>query len=114
MAAENVLATQVTAGAVIAYFVNYLKGSKYFPWITEETKVVSRFISAVLAAGTAVGVHTVWSPESHTLTITGLTAVGIAGALWAFSKQYAIQHLTSKVMYPNGTNGTRVPQVPKV
>jgi hypothetical protein len=101
MAAQNVLATQITAGALIAFVVNFVKQSKYFPWISEETKTLSTILAAFLAAATAVGVNAVWNPTEHTLLISGLTLAGISAAVWAFAKQYVMQHLAGKVMFPS-------------
>jgi hypothetical protein len=97
---QNVLATQVTVGAIIAYATNWLKNSKYFPWITHETQVISHFVAAFLSAAAAVGVNAVWNGTEHTLVISGLTLTGILGAVWALGKQFAIQHLAGQVMYP--------------
>jgi hypothetical protein len=101
MAVENVLATQITAGAIIAFVVQKLKASPYFPWITEETKVLKNLLALVLAGAAAVGVNVAWNGADHTLVISGLTASGILLAAWAWAKQYVMQHLAGQVMYPS-------------
>lgn len=111
MATENVLATQVTAGAIIAFVTNWMKNSKYMPWITQETKTISRLVAVVLSAATAVGVNVVWNGTDHTLLISGLTLYGIVGAFWALAKQYAFQHLAGQVMYSQQKNQSEVKPV---
>jgi len=97
---QNVLATQVTAGAIIAWVTNWLKQSKYFPWITQETKAISTMVAVVLSAAAALGVNVAWNGADHTLIISGLTLYGILGAAWALAKQYVMTHLAGQVMYP--------------
>ena len=104
---QNVLATQITVGAVIAFLVNWLKASKYAPWITQETKVITGIVTVFLSAAGAVGVNFAWNGTDHTLIISGLTLTGIATIGWAWLKQYVMSHLAGQVMYPT------TQQVPK-
>jgi len=97
---QNVLATQVTAGAIIAWITNWLKGSKYFPWITQEAKAISTMVAVLLSAAAALGVNVAWNGADHTLVISGLNLYGIVIAAWSLLKQYVFQHLAGQVMYP--------------
>lgn len=90
---ENIVITQVTTSAIVVAAIQWLKSSRFFPWITKESGAMSRFVSALLAAGAAVGIHTTWDPSAHALTITGLTAFGIALATWEWAKSFVLNEL---------------------
>lgn len=96
MAAENVLATQITLGLLGSGALNLLKKSPAVTFVNEHSKVFNHlFLLATSAAG-AVGVHTAWNPSDHSLVITGLNFATIAMSFWIWAKQWAVQYLVHR------------------
>lgn len=105
VADHNVLATQITVGALSVAFLNWLKGSKYFPWLTQETAKLNRVFAALVALIGAVGVHLTWAAGdtsgTYMITVTGATLHGIAMGGWVWLKQFVMQEL----IYRSTANG---------
>jgi len=100
MADANLALTTVTASGITVAAIQWLKNSKYFPWITKEKIVLLRFISAFGAVLASVGISYVWSPETHTLVINGLTLGAAFTATWVFIKQCVINEMVWKMTKP--------------
>ena len=100
MADANVLATSLTAGGITVAAIQWLKNSKYFPWITKEKVVLLRFISGFCAAATSVGIHSVWTSDTHTLVISGITVTAVATAAWVFLKQCVMNEMIWRATKP--------------
>jgi hypothetical protein len=96
----NIAMTHFTIGAVTVAALQWLKSSPWFPWIQAGQTKLLRFISALAAAGTAVGIGYTWNAVDHSLTITGLTLTGIAFAFWAWLKQFAVQEFMYRATRP--------------
>src|ERR1700740_458896 len=96
MAAENVLATQITLGMIGSGLLQYLKNAKFLPFINDHSAAINHLVLAGTSAAGAIGVHTAWSASSHSLTITGLSAASMAGGAWVWAKQWAVQYLVHK------------------
>lgn len=107
----NMLVTQLTAGGIGVWLINHLKGK------LGSIGVVDKWISRIARAGAAlvaalavVGIGFAFDPTAGVLTVSGLTAQGIAGALWEWVRQYVVQ----QVMYrghkltKNGNGGSNV------
>lgn len=92
-ATSNLVLTQLTTSAVITYGLEKLKESKYFPWLTAETKNLNRLASIVLAGAGALGVHAAWDPSNHTLMITGLYWTSILHGAWDWIRSWVSQQL---------------------
>jgi len=103
MADANVAMTHFTIGAVTVAALQWLKSSSWFPWIQAGQTYLLRAISALAAAGTAVGIGYTWNAHDHSLTITGLTLAGIAFAFWAWLKQFAVQEFMYRATKPPST-----------
>lgn len=96
MAAENVLATQLTLGLISSGALNLLKKSSTVTFVNENSKTLNHlFLLATSAAG-AIGVHTAWNVSQHSLLITGLDFATIVASLWIWAKQWAIQFLVHR------------------
>ncbi len=104
MAAENVVISQVTAAAVSVAFINWLKASSYFPWITQEKANLLRVLAVITSGIGALGIHYTWDPAAHSLTFTGLSLAAIFGAAVAWVKSFAVQELAYQATRKN--NGT--------
>lgn len=86
----NLLGTTVTFSAISVFIVNFLKGRKWFPLLSNNTKWANRIVAILLSGLSAVGIHAAWS-SGGTLTITGLTLTGILAAGWLWIKSFALQ-----------------------
>lgn len=96
MAAENVLATQVTLGLIGSGALNLLKKSTAVTFVNEHSKVLNHLFLLLTSATGALGVHAAWNPQEHSLLFTGLDAATIAASLWIWGKQWAIQFLVHR------------------
>ena len=100
----NIAMTHFTIGAVTVAALQWLKGSTWFPWIQAGQTKLLRALSALAAAAAAVGIGYTWNAHDHSLTITGLTLSGIAVALWAWLKQFAVQEFMYRATKPAAQN----------
>jgi hypothetical protein len=103
---HNVLATQITMGGVGVAFLQWLKSTKFFPWVTAESAKLNRILAAAVALVSAVGIHLSWQsagePGAYTLTITGATLTGVTSMAWIWLKQFVVQEF----MYRATANGS--------
>jgi hypothetical protein len=96
MAAENVVATQITLGMIGAGFLQYLKSAKYLPFINENSKAINHIILLATSAAGALGIHMQWDAGAHTLVISGLSVATVAAGAWVWGKQWCVQYLVHK------------------
>ena len=94
-AAQSVVMTHITAAGVSVALINYLKGSKYFPWITQEKTKVLRAVAVLTSAIGAIGIHYTWNAAARTLTFDLPT---LAGA-WAFGVVWVKSFITQELVY---------------
>ena len=104
------LGSALTSSVVVVYAIEFLKSTKYFPWLSAEKTKLARLFGVVGASFSALGIHAIWSSSDHVLTITGLTAGAVAAALLSIAKQYLLQQWIYDST-TGGTNGTK-PTVP--
>ncbi len=110
MAAENVLATQITLGLLGSGFLQYLKNSSAFSFVHQNSKTVNHLILLATSAVGALGVHSAWNASQHSLMITGLDFATIAASLWIWAKQWAVQFLVHRGAF--GAIATIAPESP--
>jgi hypothetical protein len=89
----NLMATQVTMSALIVYFLEWLKQSAWFPWLTAETKTLNRWAAALMALAAAIGIHAEFNPDTGTLLVTGLTMWGIGHAAFDMARSWIFQQV---------------------
>lgn len=93
----NAFATQVTISGIIVALMQWLKNSKWFPWLTTESEKLNRVIAAAAAAAGAIGVHLAWNhgdiPGTYMIQVTGLTLMGVLGGVWSWLKMYVYQQI---------------------
>lgn len=97
-------------GAIAAYLIKYLQGSKYFPWITAEAKKITLVVQGVLALLASLGIGYSWDPAAHSLMITGLSLTVVFHGLMTWISQFAIQHGFTNLITLGQLNG--VPGLP--
>jgi len=100
---------QVAWQLVINYLsvqgIQWLKMNKWrvTNWISEETPGINKFIAVIISACTAAGINATF--QSGTLTVTGLTVLGIATVIRHVVQNYVSIKLMYKVVFPkNGQN----------
>ena len=87
--------TQIKANGVAAFIIDRAQKSEspLLAWISKNTPWVTRFVSFIFAAGTALGIHATYVHTANgTLTITGLGYTAILSAAFQLGQNYAIQH----------------------
>lgn len=57
---------QAGAGTLLVYTLQWLKGREWFPWITENSAAVNRWVGALFALATSIGVEIATSGSSTT------------------------------------------------
>jgi hypothetical protein len=101
MADANVALTTFTTSAMTVAAINWLKASKYFPWITKEKVTLLRFLSIGAAVASGAGIGHVWNPTDHSLVISGLTVTNGALFLWAIVKQFTMNETIFQATKPS-------------
>lgn len=96
MAAENILATQVTLGMMGAGLLNWLKARKWMPFVNGNSAGLNHAVLLFTSALSGLGLHAAWNPQAHSLTISGLDLATIAGGAWIWAKQWTIQFLVHR------------------
>jgi hypothetical protein len=106
MADSNVLLTSLTMSGISVAVINWIKGSKYFPWITKEKIWLLRIISIAAATASGVGINHVWNPVDHSILISGLTTANLLAFAWAITKQFTMNEMVFQ-----GTKASSAPAV---
>lgn len=96
------LTTHLTTGAMIVYILEWLKRSRWFPWISDHQKTLQRVLSAGAAVVVAVGINWNYDPamEGGTLVIHGLNAQTVLAAVYEFLKQFMAQQVIYDTIVP--------------
>ena|ERR1700678_2105555 len=96
----SIAMTEFATSGLGVYFMQWLKGAKWFPWLTKETAKLNRGASVVLAAITAWGISYKWSPQ-HASGVLGVLSVSIP-TLAVFSMgawHWAVQFVSQETIY---------------
>jgi hypothetical protein len=99
MAAENVIATQLTLGMIGAGLLQWLKSQKWLSSVNQNSGTLNHLVLLATSALGGLGIHAAWSGSDHSLTITGLDLAAIAGAAWLWAKQWTIQFLVHRGVF---------------
>jgi hypothetical protein len=94
----NQLQNQVVAGALLAFAIQWAKGSRLFPFITAETARVNRWASVALSGLTALGIHVVCSKVDHQCVISWTDGMTIAVGIWHWITQFVFTHCAYKAV----------------
>ena len=90
---EGELTAHLTTGAVIVYFIEWMKKAHWIRTFTPDTKTLNRVTSLILAGVASLGINWTYDPQVGQLVITGLTWSAVAMAAWEFVKQFVTQQL---------------------
>lgn len=105
----NPLTSQITASMITVYFIQYLKDSPWFPWLTQEKIALARVLGGVAALATTAGMHVVWQSATHTLTIGNLTLWTVSVFLWHLVGQFLLQNLVYHGMVRKPSSASAAP-----
>lgn len=94
---DPTLLSHLTSAAIVVYLIQWLKRASWVPWLTPETTTLSRIVSAILAAGSAIGLHVAYDSAGGVLTVTGLTVGSLLHGVWEWLNQFALQQLAYDV-----------------
>lgn len=84
--------SHLTAGAVVVYALQWLKAANWFPWITNNSKVLNRVLSAIAAALIAFGISATGDSSSGwTIHVPPLMVLLLG--VWEWVKQFVAQQL---------------------
>lgn len=94
----NELATQASTAVLLSYALQWLKTSKWFPFITTETQALNRWVSAIVGFVSGFGIFATWDHSAGALTITGLTAANLLHAAVRGVQQFVFQHAAYRTL----------------
>ena len=107
-AMSNELVSTVTASAMSVAIIQWMKNTKYIPFMNQHSSAFNRFVGWVAAFLSATGIHYSFNHDTGTLTLTGLTAVALGHTVWDTTKSYAFQWLTYRGIVVPATATTQV------
>jgi hypothetical protein len=93
---QNEIVSSVTASAMAVAVIQWLKNTKWVPFINQYSSTLNRVLGWAIAAISAAGLHYNYESATGTLTLTGLTAATLTHSLWETTKSYALQWLIYK------------------
>lgn len=97
------ISNQVVLAAVVAYAIQFIKNSRFFPFITTETAKLNRALAVVLSGLSALGIHVVCSKVNHSCTLTWVDGMTIVTVLWHWVGQFVLQHGWYKAIIAPGS-----------
>ena len=103
--ADPVMST-ITAGGMAVAVIQWLKETKWLPFINEHSAGINRLVAAIAACISAIGLHWAFDASEGVLTITGLHWANIGHSAWDVFKSYVLQWL----MYKGVIKGSSAPE----
>lgn len=98
---DTVVLDQITAAGLIVMLVQWVKNTKYIPWVNNHSAAITRIISWGAAFFTALGVHYIYDKEAGTLLFTGLGFTAILASLWHWASSVVAQELIYRGVVPS-------------
>lgn len=98
---QSIVVTHVTAAGLAVGVLQWLKNSKYFPWITQERGKLLRVLALVTSALAAAGIHYTWNAVSRELIFQIPTISGIFAFLVGWFKTFIFQEVTYQATAKN-------------
>jgi hypothetical protein len=83
----------ITTSAMSVAIIQWLKNTKWVPFINQHSAGINRMVGWGSALLSATGLHYTFDAHTGTLTLTGLTLMTIAHAVWDTTKSYAFNWL---------------------
>ena len=88
----NEVMTHLTTGAVVVYAIEWMKEMTWCRWITADSGVINRTLSALAAAAIAFGISATGDAATG-WTIHIPSVAVLAGGGWEFLKQVTLQQV---------------------
>jgi len=86
------LTAHLTSGAAAVYAIEFLKSRNWFPWMTQDTKMLNRIVSFVLATASVIGISWSYDPSlGGDVHIPGVQI--LLGGAWEVCKQMMAQQV---------------------
>ena len=90
---EHELIASAVIGWMSAKFIELLKRSSMFPWLSPYTETMNAWVARLVAFIAAFGVHASFDSAAGTLMITGITANGIGTGILEYARQKMFQEI---------------------
>jgi hypothetical protein len=98
---DTIVLDQITAAGLIVMIVQWLKNTKWVPWVNEHSAFVTRFVSWTAAFGVATGIHYMYDREAGTLLFTGLSLTTVLTSFWHWLSSIVAQELIYRGVVPS-------------
>jgi hypothetical protein len=95
---DTALSDQIPLALISTYALQWLKASKFFPWLTMETQTLNRIVGIAIAFLTSVGVLVSFDHVAGVLTVTGLTLANLGHAVIRFGQQWTFQQASYRLV----------------
>jgi hypothetical protein len=105
---SNIVLTTITSSALFVLIIQWLKSSRWFPFLQHGQKLASRIASILFATAGSIGVGYVWNPAGRQLILTLPTVWGAVVALWHIANHFA----TQEIIYQGTINKVSVTSKP--
>ena len=88
---DTALSEQIPIAVISTLVLQWLKKSRWFPWLTVESQKLNRIAGVVIAFAASIGVVATFDHTAGVLTITGLTLAGLGHGIARFIQQWSYQ-----------------------
>lgn len=95
---DTVLSQQIPLAVISTYLIEWLKTTKYFPFLSKETEKLNRYAGVIIAALSSVGILVTFDHTAGILTISGLTAINLLHVAGRFIQQWTLQQVAYKTV----------------
>jgi len=92
----NDFMSTITASTLAVSMIQWLKDTKYVPFINQHSATLNRVLSWAIAFFSGAGIHYTFNGDAGVLTVTGLSLGVIIHTLTITCKQYAAQWIIYK------------------
>jgi hypothetical protein len=99
---ESIVLSHLTTAGVAVAAIQWLKKSRYFPWITQEKTRVMRFVAIVTAGLGTIGINYAWNPADRALSFHIPTFVEAFSLGVAWAKSFITQEIVYRGTAKNG------------
>ena len=95
---DTALNDQIPLALLSTWAFQFLKRSKWFPWLSVESQKVNYAVGALIAFLSTVGILCNFDHAAGVLTISGLTTANLMHVAVRFFQQYAYQQASYKLV----------------
>jgi hypothetical protein len=94
----SIFATHFGSTLAVIGGIQWLKNSRWFPFLQSGAKIANRWASIIAALAVSVGIHYTWNPQDHSLLLTGLSLSTIGIGLFHVATQFFYQETGYQVL----------------